>query len=137
MREIIMRGYNEFEQEWVYGAYWYDSYISDSYIIPFGRQPIAILEETVGEFTGCYDSKRTKYFQNGQPIYEGDIVQCKVMMESDNSKPLEFIGKVEMINYMWQLTGINENKGISSSLLYARGKVVIGNIHGRRDEDED
>ena len=35
------------------------------------RQGLGVLEQ----FTGLYDNKRTEEFPNGQPIYEGDIVQ--------------------------------------------------------------
>ncbi len=40
-----------------------------------GWYPYKVDGETVGQYTGLKDSKRTKEFPEGQEIYEGDIVR--------------------------------------------------------------
>ncbi len=34
-----------------------------------------VIPETVGQFTGLYDSKRTKRYPAGQPVFEGDLLR--------------------------------------------------------------
>lgn len=78
MRQHKFRGKRVDTGEWVYGCYlkkWtgtkYKHYIHDG-LLEYEVDP-----ETVGEFTGLYDCKRTEQYPEGQEIYEGDIVKCK------------------------------------------------------------
>lgn len=116
MRDIKFRGKRVDNGEWVYwneygecaepficktGAY---GYISKLDIIP----------ETVGQYTGIKDRKRTKEFPHGQEIYEGDT--CR------NESTL--IGEVVFRKSTWVIRWRSGN-------YYPLGDFVkvIGNIH--------
>ncbi len=72
MREIKFRGKRIDNGEWVFG---------DLLNCEDGSKKIVnsddfyeVIPETVGQYTGLHDSKRTKEYPEGQDIYEGDIV---------------------------------------------------------------
>lgn len=91
MREIKFRGKRVDNGEWAYGFLLITVngvvYILDAHngiIKPFQEeQPVfsgnhyEVLPETVGQYTGLKDRKRTEEYPEGQDIYEGDIVRCE------------------------------------------------------------
>ena len=86
-REIKFRGKSVKSGEWVYGCY---CRIGGGIvcILPFDTgividsrgqyvkrmDFIEVIPETVGEYTGLKDSKRTEEYPEGQEIYKGDYV---------------------------------------------------------------
>lgn len=73
-REIKFRGKRLDNGEWVYGHYTEGS-PNYHYITNPSGAVWQVDPETVGEFTGLHDKKRTKEFPDGQPIWEGDILE--------------------------------------------------------------
>ncbi len=126
MRQIKFRGKDLETCDWVYGDLeihrkdsrrLIHSYNADG---DYSRQ-YDVDEETIGQFTGLYDSRNT-------PIYEGDIIQSK------GSKHL--IGySVEDARFYCILTQYVgdedfercERCGLDQKWINGFGKVVIGN----------
>jgi len=83
MREIIFRGKRIDNGEWVYGHYIRNEHMgiikhiivtdwAQVYVNSFKVDP-----DTLGQFSGLRDNKRTAEFPEGQEIFEGDIVKRK------------------------------------------------------------
>ena len=75
MREHKYRGFNK-KEGWTFGDLVHRIneaciyfYAADGEKCLWGVDP-----ESVGEYTGIHDSKRTEEYPEGQPIYEGDIL---------------------------------------------------------------
>lgn len=79
MREIKFRGRKIDTGEWVYGYLVVDESGETNIVNNYGTSYSwdEVDPETVGQYTGLQDCKRTKEYPNGQEIYEGDIVTGK------------------------------------------------------------
>ena len=74
------RGKSKQTGEWVYGCYIYGNCVNNDthYITLRAGVYHQVIPETVGQFTGLKDSKRTKEFPKGKEIFEGDIVSASI-----------------------------------------------------------
>ena len=92
MRTTKFRGKRIDNGEWVYGDLIHETrgvvIQYEETIIPVGvgapereivkrKHKVTVMSETVGQFTGLYDSKRTEEYPKGQPLYEGDIINSE------------------------------------------------------------
>jgi len=88
MREIKCRGKRVDNGKWVEGYYvkgecsyiitpelFCSACVSTESPNHMSTECYQVIPETVGQYTGLKDKKRTKEFPDGQPIYKGDIVR--------------------------------------------------------------
>jgi len=100
MREIKFRGKRVDNGEWVYGSLiGSDVIVGD--IIEFTEEYFnceywwRVKPETVGQYTGLKDSKRTEEYPEGQEIYEGDIIKAVALANDHNQRGAITISAVE------------------------------------------
>jgi len=80
MREIIFRGIRLDTKEFTYGYLWAKNNCSvgtRTLITNSMGSAYEVDPETLSQFTGLRDNKRTAEFPGGQEIFEGDIVKRK------------------------------------------------------------
>lgn len=110
MRVIRFRAKEFLSGNWIFAS----AYDQDNGNFIIGHANFAIIDETVGEFTGFKDI-------DGNEIYEGDIIQ--------NDAHPEIIEVVEMIGGCWSSVNLErEADDLAWSLSMAPYKV-IGNVH--------
>ena len=85
MREPLFRGVSKETNEWVYGFGWFKTDYTEEYLKASGKieqdavlytnsGPVLCYLDSMGEWTGLRDNKKTDEFPDGQMIFEGDIV---------------------------------------------------------------
>ena len=86
MREPLFRGVSKETNEWVYGFGWFKTDYTEEYLKASGKieqdavlytnsGPVLCYLDSMGEWTGLRDNKKTDEFPDGQMIFEGDIVK--------------------------------------------------------------
>lgn len=148
MREILFRGKNADNGEWVYGSYFAHQKIrlcmvrgesevekntqhlivQDALACDWGfkngMQVVDVLPETVGQYTGLTD-------KNGKKIFEGDIIIC------DTSTYRYVTGTVKYSEnascyYIKALNSSNDYMFNCDNIL-----IIIGNIHDNPEWSEE
>lgn len=128
MREILFRGKRVDNGEWIYGdlVHWWGKHNTKPDIQIYNNvQRFNVIPETVGQYTGLRDCKRTEEYPEGQKIFEGDI--------------LEFFDRLVVVFWHTHLgcwdsnflkfTNKGNGRDDMSPLNWDNKSKVIGNIH--------
>ena len=99
----------------IYGEFDYDNY-----------EAYEVIPETVGQYTGLRDDKRTKEYPEGQMIFEGDVVKhyCSTV-----DKTVFDIGKIYWDENICQFRRTSRIEGQVYDIDNSCSYEVIGNVH--------
>lgn len=136
MREILFRGKNRYENQWVYGAYslWdyspeTESMTTDTSIIDYNDEClwVRVIPETVGQYTGLTD-------KNGKEIFEGDIVTTNYKLGRGGYYTFEVYYNENLCQFALTINSGSYTKNkqydwLQLTALKAKKIEVIGNIH--------
>jgi len=125
MREIIFRGIRLDTKEFTYGYLWAKNNCSvgtRTLIMNSMGSAYEVDPETVGQFSGLRDNKRTAEFPEGQRIFEGDLINF------DGG-----IARVEWCNDLACYLAVFAD--VSDVMLHAISHrcAVIGNVHEHKN----
>lgn len=122
-REILFRGWNKKNKQWLYGYYFV--YRGEHFIAPDDKvnpldtyKDYVVDADTVGQYTGLTDA-------NGVKIFEGDIIVDEaypyIIQYHEEYSQFVAVPKPDVIIAFYQ-QWVNE-----------RGLVVIGNVHEKSE----
>lgn len=102
--------------------------------LPNRHLRVDVIPETVGQYIGLRDCKRTKEYPEGQMIFEGDICRFREWNNGD----MCWVGKVHYEHQQFVISG-GKNKECDSPFTLVMSRFssenieVIGNIHENPD----
>ena len=141
MREYLFRGKRKDNGEWVDGFLFHDysTFLlrflwkiqhMNKFGMPIGHYEVG--PETVGQYTGLRDCKRTEEYPEGQRIFEGDIVHVLGNQQVEDWKRVDYIGLIAFLDAGFcVIDGTIDDHGFRR---YGLCRLdfdleVIGNIH--------
>lgn len=147
MREILFRGKNVDNNEWVYGSLCIDAVEqlrgvdagANAFIRFYDTETkkmkmVEVQRETVGQYTELNDNNKAK-------IFEGDIVRCYYRSLDDKYiAVVEFGNPNSVYNWGFQLRPITKTDFNTDILLWVETEEtgafieIIGNIHDKEEQ---
>lgn len=131
MRELLFRGKKIDSGEWIEGSLWV--YLSTPYIMTTANDVgYEVDTETVGQYTGMKDCKRTAEYPEGQMIFEGDVIKVERDLHcGENKKEREIFNGVVWYDDKHTCFGIKSKKYRCLPIHRFKGdySAIIGNIH--------
>lgn len=129
MRDILFRGKKESTGDWVFGDLRHYRSGKVGIHSDILRYTLLVDPETVGQFTGLRDCKRTAKYPEGQMIFEGDIVVCDRHINDEFDKKTFFVRECD---FRFGLVGesLSGNEIRGDEWEFAE---VIGNIYDNPD----
>lgn len=135
MREILFRGKQIDNGEWSGGSLWV--HLSKPYIMTTANiVGYEVDPETVGQYTGLRDCKRTEEYPEGQMIFEGDVIKVERDLHcGENKKEREIFNGVVWYDDKHTCFGIKSKKYRCLPIYRFKGdySAIIGNIHDNPD----
>lgn len=132
MREILFRGKKESTGDWVFGDLRHYRSGKVGVHSDVLRYTLLVDPETVGQYTGLRDCKRTAEYPEGQMLFEGDVIKVeRDLYCGENKKEREIFNGVVWYDDKHTCFGIKSKKYRCLPIHRFKGdySAIIGNIH--------